>query len=163
MENKDFNLLISNYKNQLVGGDIQAAYSGLIKYMQQLKTHFTKEIGKEYVVGNVFPGCMDITYFYVTNDYLKSRKLKLGLVLNHSEIRFEVWLFGQTKDVQEEYWNLFKNTEWVTGTEMPEYSVVEKVIVSEPDFNDMEKLSSEVIDEFLGVSVELLASVRELG
>ena len=44
-------------------------------------------------IESIVKGYMDYTYFYFTNDYLKNQKLKLGLVLNHKEMRFEIWLF----------------------------------------------------------------------
>ena len=119
MQKKDLKQLVSIYKKQLEKGEVQVAYAELIKYVQSLKTLFSNEMGKEYSFGNVFPGYMDYTYFYITNDYLKKNKLKLGLVLNHKTLNFEVWLFGQTKAVQKKYWDKLKNTKWVKDKEIP--------------------------------------------
>ena len=162
MNNKNLNHLISIYKKELGKGEIQEAYSELIKYMQNLKTSFSKDMGKEISFGNVFPGYMDYTYFYISNDYLKSKKLKMGLVLNHKEMNFEIWLFGQTKDIQEKYWNLFKGSKWVKGTEIPEYSIFEVVLVSDPEFNDLGKLSEEIKCKFNSVYDEIVSSLKSL-
>ncbi|VAX35135.1 hypothetical protein MNBD_UNCLBAC01-2128 [hydrothermal vent metagenome] len=135
MKKKDLNYLVSVYKEQQ--GDMQVAYSELVKYVQKLKTLFSKELGQKFSFGNVFQGYMDYTYFYLSNDHLKNKKLKLGLVLNHKEMRFEIWLLGQTKEIQRKYWNLLKDTKWVKGSEIPQYSVFEVVLVDNPNFNDL--------------------------
>ena len=163
MKKKDFNSLVSSYKKHLAQGDLQVAYAELMKYVQSLKTQFSKELVKEYTIGNVFPGNMDITYFYVVNDYLKSHKLKLGLVLNHNKMTFEMWVFGQTKDVQEQYWHLFQSTRWATGTQVPKYSVVEIVLIESPNFNNLDELSGKVITKFSQISEEVMVSLKGLG
>ncbi|HEY7884039.1 MAG TPA: hypothetical protein VIC08_03730 [Cellvibrionaceae bacterium] len=50
---------------------------------------------------------------------IQNKKLKLGLALNHIESNFEVWLLGQTKNVQENYWQLLKNSKWIKTPDMP--------------------------------------------
>lgn len=62
------------------------------------------------------------------------------MVFNHNHIRFEAWLLGQTKDIQEKYWKLLKNTKWINGSEMPQYSIFEVILVQNPDFNDISLL-----------------------
>lgn len=160
MKTKDLNHYISVYKELLAQRDIQIAYSELMKYVQKLKTTFSKSLDSEYSVGSVFQGYMDYTYFYLANDYLKSKKLKLGLVLNHTDMKFEVWLLGQTKDVQEKYWQLFKNTKWNKNSEMPQYSVFEVSLVESPDFNDLDLLTETIKSKFILVADEITASVE---
>ena len=162
MKKKDLNYAVSVYKEQLEKGDVQTAYAELIKYVQKLKTLFSKDLGREFSLGNVFQGYMDYTYFYLSNDYLKNRKLKLGLVLNHKDMRFEIWLLGQTKDIQEKYWNLLKTTKWITRKEIPQYSVFEVVLVDNPDFNDLDSLSEEIKDSLIRVSDEIFSSLKLL-
>ena len=100
METKGLNYLVLVYKEQLQKGDIQIAYTELVKFVMKLKTLFSKELAHDFSFGNIFQGYMDYTYFYYSNNYFKNRKLKLGLVLNHKEMRFEIWFLGQTKDIQ---------------------------------------------------------------
>ncbi|HND96730.1 MAG TPA: hypothetical protein PLH49_13265, partial [Chitinophagaceae bacterium] len=74
---------MSAYKEILKNGDVQVAYAKLVKYVQTLKTVFSKDLSDTYSVGAVFQGYMDYTYFYLSNDFLKDKRLKLGLVFNH--------------------------------------------------------------------------------
>jgi hypothetical protein len=100
MTKTSLNSLVAIYKKQLDGGEIQVAYTELVKFVASLKTRFSRTLCDRFLFGGIFQGYMDYTYFYFANTYLKKRKLKLGLVLNHVEMRFEIWLLGQTKDIQ---------------------------------------------------------------
>jgi len=99
VKKKNLNYSVTVYKELLKNGDVQVAYAELMKYIQKLKTVFSKDLSDRYSVGNVFQGYMDYTYFYLSNDFLKDKKLKFALVFNHNHVRFEVWLLGQTKDI----------------------------------------------------------------
>lgn len=106
---------------------------------------------------------MDYTYFYYSNDYLKSKKLKLGLVLNHLEMRFEVWLLGNTISNQKKYWELLKTAKWNKGkTEMPRYSILEAILVENPDFNDLNALTELIETKMIKVSDEILDYLKKL-
>jgi len=143
------NEYVAIYKAQLQKGDIQIAYERLVKYVMALKTHFSSELSDQYSFGNVSPGYMDYTYFPFFNDFLRGKKLRFGIVLNHQQMRFELWLMGQNAEVQKKYWDLLKSTERNKGRDaMPRYSVLEAVLVEAPDFDDLDALS---------VSIEKLA------
>lgn len=161
MKQNGLNNCVSIYKELLKAGDIQIAYAGLVKYVQKLRTVFSKEFSNDYSVGNVLQGYMDYTYFYLANDSLTRNKLKFGLVLNHAEANFEIWLLGQTKDVQEKYWRILKNTKWIKTSDMPQYSVFEFTLVKNPDFENPDKLTDELKRNFMAVSNEILASLNE--
>ena len=162
MKTKDLNDLVLVYKEQLEKGYLQIAYTELIKFVMKLKTLFSRDLAHDFSFGNVFQGYMDYTYFYLSNDYLKNRKLKLGLVLNHEEMKFEIWLLGQTKEVQKKYWDLLKTTKWIKSTEIPQYSVLEAVLIETPNFNDLDSLAEKIKNELILVSDEILASLRLL-
>ena len=160
MQKKNLNYFVSAYKELLKNGDVQVAYAELVKYVQKLKTVFAKDLSDTYSVGNVFQGYMDYTYFYLSNDFLKDKKLKLGLVFNHNHVRFEAWLLGQTKDIQEKYWELLKNTKWINGSEMPQYSIFEVILVDNPDFDDLDTLTENIKNKLISVAKDISTSIH---
>ncbi|MBU3011114.1 hypothetical protein KO506_06850 [Polaribacter vadi] len=161
MEN--LNKYVSIYKEQLEKGDILIAYNELVKFVMKLRTDFIKSLSDQYSFAGILHGYMDYTYFYYSNDFLKSKKLKLGLVLNHLEMRFEVWLLGNTIPNQKKYWELLKATKWNKDkTEMPKYSILETTLVENPDFNNLNALTEQIENEMIKVSDEILDYLKTL-
>ncbi|MEL6945458.1 MAG: hypothetical protein AAFO82_22625, partial [Bacteroidota bacterium] len=100
---------------------------------------------------------------YYTNDFLKSKKLKLGLVLNHLEMRFEIWLLGNTTVVQKSYWDLLKTSKWNQDkTEMPKYSILEAIIEEEPNFDELPLLSQRIEERLIETSNEIINTIDNL-
>lgn len=158
---KDLNYFIDKYKEQLDKGDIQEAYVGLVKYVTRLGANLSKSLGDTYSFGSLFQGYMDYTYFYYSNDFLKKRKLKMGLVLNHTKMQFEIWLLGQTIPIQEKYWEYFKLTKWNKNrTTRPQYSILETVLIGNPNFNDLEKLTKEIENKLISISDEIIEDIK---
>ncbi|MFK7758139.1 MAG: hypothetical protein AB8B53_14515 [Flavobacteriales bacterium] len=161
MEN--LNKYVSIYKEQLEKGDILIAYNELVKFVMNLRTDFIKRLSDQYSFAGILHGYMDYTYFYYSNDFLKSRKLKLGLVLNHLEMKFEIWLLGSTIPNQKKYWELTKTTRWNKGkTEMPKYSILEATLVENPDFNNLSALTEQIETKLIKVSDEILDCLKTL-
>lgn len=159
---KDLNQYVEIYKEQLKKGDIQEAYAGLVKYVTRLGTSLSNNLSESYSFGNLFQGYMDYTYFYYSNDFLKQRKLKMGLVLNHTKMQFEVWLLGQTIPVQNKYWEYFKTTKWNRNrTTKPQYSILETVLIESPNFNDLDKLSKQIENKLVLVSDEIMKDIKK--
>ncbi|MBN1926815.1 MAG: hypothetical protein JW798_13370 [Prolixibacteraceae bacterium] len=142
---KPFIQNIAAYKKQMELGTIPEAYKGLIEYMMGLRTYLkTNYLG--YHVGSFYQGYMDITYFPVVTTVLKDRNLKLAIVFDHLKIRFEIWLSGQNRRVQKEYLSLFNKIELEKNymlTENPD-SVIEMVVLENPDFSDLNKITTEI-------------------
>jgi hypothetical protein len=160
---KDLNHYAKLYRKQLEKGDIQEAYVGLVKYLTNLRTTLSKNLSKKYSFGSLFQGYMDFTYFYYTNEILKKRKLKMGLVLNHSKLQFEVWLLGQTIPVQEKYWGYLKSSKWNKNrTTKPKYSIIEVELVVDPDFNDLEMLSKQIENKLELLTDEIIQVIQSL-
>lgn len=161
MEN--LNKYVSIYKEQLKKGDILIAYNELVKFVMKLRVDFIKRLSDEYSFAGILHGYMDYTYFYYSNDFLKSKNLKFGLVLNHLEMRFEIWLLGNTIPIQKKYWELLKTTKWNQGnTEMPKYSISETILVEDPDFNDLSTLTELIESKMSKVSDEILDYLKKL-
>lgn len=53
-----------------------------------------------------------MTYFSVIPKSIKERKLKIAIVFLHTAFRFEAWLSGLNRQVQTQYWELFKDSGW---------------------------------------------------
>lgn len=158
---KKLNDYVTAYKHQLEIGDIQEAYVGLVKYVTRLGTTLSKILSESYSFGSIFQGYMDYTYFYYSNDFLKKRKLKMGLVLNHTKMQFEVWLLGQTIPIQEKYWEYFKSTKWNKDRmTKPQYSILETILIANPNFNDLDKLSKQIQDRLMFVTDEILQDIE---
>lgn len=138
------------YKEQLRCGHIQSAYMALCKYIFRLEAGFPKQ----YHTGNVSFGYLDYSYFPFYNQYLRDHKLRFGVVLNHKELRFELWLMGQNADVQKKYWEIMKSSVW-SSSEMPKYSVLEAVLEHHIDFEDEETMTENIISRALALASEI--------
>jgi hypothetical protein len=160
MSDKGLNSRIPAYKKALANGDIQRTYQGLVGIVQRLSADFSKAYEGKYAVANVLHGYIDLTYFYLQNDYLKRRKLKFGIVLNHRQAHFELWLLGQTQNVQTSYWQKLKGSKWVNDEAMPKYSIFEIVLLPTPDFDNFKNLSDSIHSAFGSVSKEIFKTLE---
>ena len=135
----------------------------LLKYVMQVKTSFEKTFSKGYSCGNVSPGYMDYSYFPFANDYLKSKGLRFGIVLNHNEMRFELWLLGQNKEIQNRYWDILKGSEWNEGlTERPQYAELEVILVDTPDFENLDRLTVDIVNGAVKEADRVIAYLKKL-
>lgn len=159
---KDLNSCVSLYKEQLRKGDIQKAYKGLIRYVMSLKSHLSRILAERYSFGNVSPGYLDYTYFYCIDSYLREKKLRFCIVLNHEKMRFEIWLVGQNSEIQKNYWNTLKDTEWNKfQTFMPKYSVLEAILIENPDFNNLSFLTMQIEKELISITNEIIEYLKK--
>ncbi|NRB62602.1 MAG: hypothetical protein HRU40_06170 [Saprospiraceae bacterium] len=160
---KNLNHYVAIYKAQLNQGDIYIAYTHLVKYVMKLRVHMMKRFVDQFTFTGMLHGYMDYTYFYYTNDFLKSKKLKLGLVLNHREMRFEIWLLGNTQKIQRAYWEILKTSKWNKNrTDIPTYSILEAIIEAEPDFDQLPQLTTKIESQFIQESEDILRVLRTL-
>lgn len=154
---------ITIYQEQLEKRNIQIAYETLVKYVMSLKVRCKKSFTKDYSFGNVSPGYMDYTYFPFFNSFLREMKLRFGIVLNHKNMRFELWLMGQNSEVQIKYWELLKNIIWSKNqTVMPKYSVLEVILVETPNFDDLNALTIEIEREAISISKDILNYIQNI-
>jgi len=139
---------MNEYKKQLEKGVIQKAYQGLIQYMMSLKKHFSNGYPDYSVPGSIYYGYMDMTYFSIVPSSLKDRALKIAIVFVYDSFRFEVWLSGRNQQVLAKYWKIFKESGWdgykVAAQGKWADSVLEHVLVEDPDFSDLEALTKQI-------------------
>ena len=157
---------MDEYKRMLEKGHIQRAYQGLMEYFGQLRTHFIKKYPNYDVSGSIYYGYMDMTYFSIRPESLRSRNLKIALVFVHDAFRFEVWLAAKNKHIQTEYWHLFNDSNWnkysITTPGKGIDSILESSLVEDPNFSDLDSLTKQIekgILEFIS-DVEVFLSVH---
>lgn len=144
---KSLDSYVNEYRKQLEIGDIRKAYKGIIEYILKFKNHLIHTYPDFFISDNLYQGCMDISYFTFTPESLKNKGLKIAIIFNHEKIRFEVWLVGRNKQVQEKYWKLFrKNKEEIFYIIPPtaQYSVAEKLLVENPEFEKPDQLTEQI-------------------
>ena len=148
-----FHEYINEYRKQMEKGAIQKAYKGLMEYIMDLRPHFKNKYPDYVVSSNIYFGYMDMTYFSFFPESLKNRGLKIAIVFIHETFRFEVWLAGYNKQAQTKYWKLFKESEWnkyhLVPTTKGFDSIIEYVLVDDPDFSDLEPLTKQIERETL--------------
>jgi hypothetical protein len=139
---------INEYRKQLEKGAIKEAYKGLMEYIMGLRTHFKNKYPDYFVSGSIYYGYMDMTYFSFFPNSIKHRKLKIAIVFLHDTFRFEVWLAGYNKRVQSKYWKLFKESDWnkyhIVPTTKGVDSIIEYILVDNPDFSDLDTLTKQI-------------------
>ena len=147
------------YKQQLQQEDIQFAYHTLMKYLSELKILFSKH----YQTGNISPGYLDYSYFPFYNAYLREHKLRFGIVLNHKDMQFELWLMGQNADIQKYYWNKLKDSKWNEGKEcMPKYSILEVVLEHNINFKNKETMTNTILKHAISLSTEIQQYINQI-
>jgi hypothetical protein len=145
---ESFHEYVTEYRKQIEKGSISKAYKGLMEYVLNLRTYFKNKYPDYFVSGSVYFGYMDMTYFSFYPQSLGQRKLKVAIVLIHESMRFEVWLAGYNKQVQSKYWKIFKESNWnkyhIVPTTKGADSILEHLLVDDPDFRDLDKLTKQI-------------------
>ena len=150
---ESLHVYMNEYRKQLAVGAIQKAYKGLMEYIMDLRTFLMNKYPDYFVSGGIYYGYMDMTYLSFYPESIKQRKLKIAIVFVHERFRFEVWLAGYNKQVQSKYWKLFKESDWnqyhLVPTTQGVDSIIESVLVDNPDFRDLEALTTQIERETL--------------
>lgn len=146
-----FNDAMKEYKNQMQLGVISKAYRGIMDYLLGLKAYLKAKYPEYNVSGSIYFGYMDMSYFSFFPDSLKQRNLKAGIVFIHETCQFEVWLFGVNKQVQNKYWQLIKDSDWIqyslVATTWGEDAILRHVLMENPDFDDLDAMNEQIESE----------------
>ena len=138
---------MKEFRRQLRSGSIRKAYRALLDYMMELRKHFQRRY-PDYSVSAVYQGYLDMTYFALVPPSLKRRGLKVAIVFNYDAFRFEAWLAGSNRQVQREYWELFKDTPWgeyrVVTPAVGVDAIVECNLAEGSDFRDPNTLTTAI-------------------
>jgi hypothetical protein len=159
----DLQKQIDEYRKQLAKGDIQAAYTGIMRFFDQLRLQL-KEMNPDYFLSDVTYGCMDYTYLYYFPLWLKQRKLKITLFFEHNTFEFHIWLSGYNKAAQAVYLKQFKAAGW---QKYPLAAVGEKVdyiadfaVVTNPDFGDLDALAKQLMAGLAAFTADVEAFLK---
>ncbi len=150
---------LGHYREQIKEGVLQYDYNTLLSHIKKLRTYLKKEYAPNYKVGNLYQGSMDFSYFPFTPVTLKSQKLKIVIIFNHSKMRFEICLAGRNRQVQKQYWTLFKDSDW-NAYHIPDnlegFSIVDHILVRCPDFSDFDTLRQQIEQETLKFITDII-------
>lgn len=150
---ESFNEYVDEYRKQLEKGAIKKAYKGLMEYIMDLRTHFKNKYPDYFVSGSIYYGTMDMTYFSFFPKSFKNQKLKIAIVFIHDTFRFEAWLAGYNKQAQLKYWKLFTESDWnkyhLVSTTKGVDSIIECILVDNPDFSNLDNLTKQIEGEAL--------------
>jgi hypothetical protein len=132
-------------------GAISKAYKGLMEYILNLRTYFKNQYPDYFVSGSIYFGYMDMTYFSFYPKSIGDKKLKIAIVFIHESMRFEAWLAGYNKQVQSKYWKMIKESDWnkyhLVSTTKGADSILEHILVDNPDFRDLDELTKQIEKE----------------
>ena len=138
---------MDSLKKQLEQGSIQRAYRALIAFMMNLRTRFSNEYG-DSAVSALYQGYMDMTYFALFPASLKKHDLKIAIVFNYHDFRFEAWLAARNRKVQRKYWEIFKDSLWpgyrVVAPAVGIDSIIECDLAGDFDISDIDALSLKI-------------------
>ncbi|KJD34393.1 hypothetical protein PK35_00895 [Tamlana nanhaiensis] len=142
---------IENYIKLIHSEEGRKGYKSLMQYLMQLRTHFANTFKNEISVGSFYQGFMDMTYFPITTPVLKAHKLKVGVVFNHERIQFELWLVGQNKKVNKQYYSYFldKNFTNYKLSETNQESIINYSALKSPNFNNLNEITNSIENQTL--------------
>jgi hypothetical protein len=150
MENpmESFHTSIPEFQAQLQKGSIQKAYQGIINTILGLKNDLKSKHPGWSLSSNIYQGYLDMTYFACTPPDLKDLGLKIAIVFVYQPFRFEVWLSAANKGIQQHFWEHIKaigdHPYHLVPTVQGNDSILEYVLVDQPDFVDLQHLTHQV-------------------
>ena len=139
---------MNEYRIQLKKGYIQKAYQGLMEYFRDFRSHLKNRYPSYSVSSSIYYGYMDMTYFSFFPESIKRRNLKIAIVFVHDTFRFEVWLSGVNRDVQEQFWDLISKLDWnkyhMTTNPRRDDFILDHIMIPDPDFSDLDSLTNHI-------------------
>lgn len=104
--------LFLEYKNLLETTNIQECYQHVIKFINYLYLKLKNELNMYSFSSKVIENKMNFSYFQLTNQKLKELGLKIQVIFMHETCRFEIWLSGYNRKIQNKYYKIFNTIEF---------------------------------------------------
>jgi hypothetical protein len=140
------------------------SYKELKTFMKGLRIRFLHNFPVDYTIGSLYSNDTTITYFPFTHNTLKEQQLKIAIVFNHPKEQFEIWLAGKNRQIQKRYWEIFKGSDWnkyhIPSTMDEGFSIVDSILVENPNFEDAETLKEQIESETMKFTEEILKILK---
>lgn len=148
---------MDEYRVQIQRGYLQVAYQGLMQFFRDLRLRLAENHPEYSVAGSIYYGYMDMTFLTMAPQALRDRRLKIVVVFIHDSFRFEIWLSGANRDVQQRCWGrlaeIVSDEYRLAPDPRAEDYVVARTLLEDPDFADLEALAA-LIEERANEFVE---------
>lgn len=163
MEMESLTKSLVEYGRLLRDTDLQRALKGLMEFMMLLRTELRKQYTDLDVSENFYQGYLDISFFTISSKELKEKGLKIAVVYRHDQVQFEGWLSGRNRATMSKYHKQFSafplDDDRLSADETGMSSILERVLVKEPDFDRPKELVQEIesgINQFMEKIVTLV-------
>jgi hypothetical protein len=148
----DMPALMAEYRRQMQTGQVPRAYRAIMDYMLELRAALARSHPDYTISNSLYFGYMDMTYFAFIPPALAARKLKPAVVFIHESTSFELWLAAANKQIQQQYWNLFRAKGYNRYHLLDDLRGEDAILIhpiTDPDFGDLPGLTARIERESL--------------
>lgn len=97
------------YKKLQDTTNIQDCYQHTIQALKYICSKLEEEMTNYHFMNRFVENQMNFSYFQLTNDSLKNKKLKIQVIFVHKTCTFEVWISGYNRKTQKNYYSSLPN------------------------------------------------------
>jgi hypothetical protein len=143
----DLPAIMEEYRRQMQTGLVPRAYRAVMDYMLDLRAELARNHPDYTTSNSLYFGYMDMTYFAFISPALVARKLKPAVVFIHQTTSFELWLAAANKQIQLQYWNLFRGKGYNRYRLLDDLRGEDAILIHsipDPDFGDLPGLTARI-------------------
>lgn len=147
---EDKSRLMEEYRKAIQDGRMPAAYRTVMSFLSELKSSI-EAMHPGLVVGALYHGYMDMSFFAVAPPSMKAKKLKVAVVFVHEGCRFEAWLAAANRKLMSEWSGRLSGMciggYTLVGQGPGVDAIILGVLDERPDFSDVERLKKQLIEK----------------
>jgi hypothetical protein len=136
--NKDY---IEEYENIVKTTQLQRGYQEFLKFFNYLRIFLKKKFVNYKFTSSIVENKMDYSYFQMTSREYKLKGLKFVIAFIHKDSKYQIWLSGYNRSVQNKYFEKlkFKDLKYnlTNNPNKTDYILKHDLVV---DYNNLEKL-----------------------
>ena len=106
---------LQQFKKHSQDADFRAAYQGLLDFLRDTARAWERE-QSDWTIKPLYQGEFTISFIAVVSPGLADHGLKALLVFRYDCFRFQAWLTGRNRALQESAWNALKHHQWKDAT-----------------------------------------------